>query len=154
MLAPFTLLALLTAAPPPAENAPLPPAARRLVVPAAKTALAAKSTPVETPGPLAALPAPIAGFTVAPRLVQVYETPYYDCYSLDRKWLDCYPSFHERHYRRPYNYRVLFDYPWHEEPNRGAGYSNTVDDCPTAEESPAGVTSARLPRSAPGATRR
>jgi hypothetical protein len=52
---------------------------------------------------------------VLPRATWVYEPPYFDCYSRHRKWLDCYPGFHEIHYRRPYNYRVLFDYPWHED---------------------------------------
>jgi hypothetical protein len=51
---------------------------------------------------------------VQPRAVWVYEPPYFNCYSRHRNWLDCYPGFHEQHYRRPYNYRVLFDYPWHE----------------------------------------
>jgi hypothetical protein len=52
---------------------------------------------------------------VLPRRTWVYEPPYFTCYSRHRNWLDCYPSFHEQYYRRPYNYRVLFDYPWHED---------------------------------------
>jgi hypothetical protein len=51
---------------------------------------------------------------VQPRATWVYEPPYFTCYSHHRHWLDCYPGFHEQYYRRPYNYRVLFDYPWHE----------------------------------------
>ena len=52
---------------------------------------------------------------VLPRATWVYEPPYFTCYSRHHNWLDCYPGFHEQYYRRPYNYRVLFDYPWHED---------------------------------------
>jgi hypothetical protein len=52
---------------------------------------------------------------VLTRPTWVYEPPYFTCYSHHRNRLDCYPGFHEQYYRRPYNYRVLFDYPWHED---------------------------------------
>ncbi|MEX2185506.1 MAG: hypothetical protein WD875_01885 [Pirellulales bacterium] len=51
----------------------------------------------------------------APSITVYYPSPSYDCYSHHGNLLNCYPSFSERHYRRPYNYRVKFDYPWHED---------------------------------------
>lgn len=72
-----------------------------------------------------------------PRLTIVHEAPYYDCYSRNRRRLECYPGFHEVHYRRPYNYRVLIDYPWHAEPNRHVACENcggaaVAEDVPQA----------------------
>jgi hypothetical protein len=66
---------------------------------------------------------------VQPRATWVYQPPYFTCYSHHRNRLDCYPSFHEQYYRRPYNYRVLFDYPWHENlygPVPAAGFCGEV----------------------------
>ncbi len=51
----------------------------------------------------------------SPSITVFYPAPAYDCYSHNHKRLDCYPSFCESNYRRPYNYRVKFDYPWHED---------------------------------------
>ncbi len=67
----------------------------------------------------AAVPRPYA-----PSITVFYPSPTYDCYSRDPHRLDCYPTFRQRHYRRPYNYRVKFDYPWHEDV-----YRNWPDAC-------------------------
>jgi len=40
--------------------------------------------------------------------------PRYGCYpGASNRHLHRYPAFHGTYYRRPYNYRNLFDYPWH-----------------------------------------
>ena len=38
--------------------------------------------------------------------------PNYGCYPGSR-FMHRYPAFHGTYYRRPYNYRNVFDYPWH-----------------------------------------
>lgn len=38
--------------------------------------------------------------------------PAYGCYPGTR-FMNRYPAFHGAYYRRPYNYRNVFDYPWH-----------------------------------------
>jgi len=40
--------------------------------------------------------------------------PAYGCYPGTR-FMNRYPAFHGTYYRRPYNYRNVFDYPWHAE---------------------------------------
>ncbi|WP_254513079.1 hypothetical protein [Anatilimnocola floriformis] len=40
--------------------------------------------------------------------------PKYGCYGADRH-MNRYPAFSGTYYRRPYNYRNVFDYPWHAE---------------------------------------
>ena len=42
-----------------------------------------------------------------------YEPPY-GCYAGTR-WNHRYPAFHGTYYRKAYNYRNYFDYPWHAE---------------------------------------
>jgi hypothetical protein len=39
--------------------------------------------------------------------------PRYGCYAGNNRHMHRYPAFHGYYYRRPYNYRNLFDYPWH-----------------------------------------
>jgi hypothetical protein len=41
--------------------------------------------------------------------------PKYGCYGANDRHFQRYPAFHGTFYRRPYNYRNLFDYPWHAE---------------------------------------
>ena len=43
---------------------------------------------------------------------QTCYNPRFGCYDGDR-YNHRYPAFHGTYYRRPYNYRNLFDYPWH-----------------------------------------
>lgn len=39
--------------------------------------------------------------------------PRYGCYGSDNRFVQRHPAFHGTYYRRPYNYRHLFEYPWH-----------------------------------------
>jgi hypothetical protein len=39
--------------------------------------------------------------------------PHYGCYAGNDRRVQRYPAFHGTYYRTPYNYRNLFDYPWH-----------------------------------------
>jgi hypothetical protein len=39
--------------------------------------------------------------------------PTYGCYNGQSRYMNRYPAFHGTYYRRPYNYRNYFDYPWH-----------------------------------------
>lgn len=43
---------------------------------------------------------------------QTCYNPRFGCYDGDR-FNHRYPAFHGTYYRRPYNYRNVFDYPWH-----------------------------------------
>src|SRR5262245_5073179 len=43
---------------------------------------------------------------------QTCYNPAYGCYPGTRH-MNRYPAFHGTYYRRPYNYRNVFDYPWH-----------------------------------------
>ena len=45
---------------------------------------------------------------------QTCYNPKFGCYAADRH-MNRYPAFHGTYYRRPYNYRNVFDYPWHAE---------------------------------------
>lgn len=44
---------------------------------------------------------------------QTCYNPRYGCYGSNNRWMHRYPAFHGTYYRRPYNYRNVFDYPWH-----------------------------------------
>ncbi len=46
---------------------------------------------------------------------QTCYAPRYGCYPGNNRHMHRYPAFHGVYYRRPYNYRNLFDYPWHAE---------------------------------------
>jgi hypothetical protein len=46
---------------------------------------------------------------------QTCYSPRYGCYYGNNRYMNRYPAFHGTFYRRPYNYRNLFDYPWHAE---------------------------------------
>lgn len=57
-----------------------------------------------------------------------YDPPY-GCYPGSRH-MNRYPAFHGTYYRRPYNYRNVFDYPWHadlHEPTSYFSYNVTGD---------------------------
>ena len=49
--------------------------------------------------------------------------PRYGCYPGNGRDIHRYPAFHGYYYRRPYNYRHYFDYPWHAQPHEPLGYS-------------------------------
>ena len=44
---------------------------------------------------------------------QTCYNPRYGCYGSNNRWMHRYPAFHGTYYRAPYNYRNVFDYPWH-----------------------------------------
>ena len=44
---------------------------------------------------------------------QTCYSPRYGCYPGNARYIQRYPAFHGAYYRRPYNYRNTFDYPWH-----------------------------------------
>lgn len=46
---------------------------------------------------------------------QTCYSPRYGCYPGNSRYIHRYPAFHGAYYRRPYNYRNAFDYPWHAE---------------------------------------
>ena len=46
---------------------------------------------------------------------QTCYSPRFGCYPGNNRHIQRYPAFHGSYYRRPYNYRNLFDYPWHAE---------------------------------------
>lgn len=46
---------------------------------------------------------------------QTCYSPRYGCYPGNDREIQRYPAFHGSFYRRPYNYRNVFDYPWHAE---------------------------------------
>ena len=59
---------------------------------------------------------------------QTCYAPRFGCYSGNNRHMHRYPAFHGYYYRTPYNYRHLFDYPWHATPNEPLGfftYQNT-----------------------------
>lgn len=43
--------------------------------------------------------------------------PRFGCYPGNPRTIHRYPAFHGYYYRSPYNYRHLFEYPWHAQPN-------------------------------------
>ncbi|MDA7950307.1 MAG: hypothetical protein MPJ24_02380 [Pirellulaceae bacterium] len=44
---------------------------------------------------------------------QTCYSPTFGCYPGNSREIHRYPAFHGTYYRKPYNYRNLFDYPWH-----------------------------------------
>jgi hypothetical protein len=57
--------------------------------------------------------ATLHGGCMGPMPQTCYEPPY-GCYHGSR-WNNRYPAFHGTYYRKAYNYRNYFDYPWHAE---------------------------------------
>jgi len=53
---------------------------------------------------------------------QTCYAPRYGCYSGNERHMNRYPAFHGNYYRNPYNYRTLFDYPWHAAPHEPMGF--------------------------------
>lgn len=69
---------------------------------------------------------------------QTCYSPRYGCYPGNNRYMHRYPAFHGYHYRRPYNYRNVFDYPWHaalHEPTSHFSY-NVMDDGPAMQGAP------------------
>ncbi len=53
---------------------------------------------------------------------QTCYAPRYGCYPGNNRFMHRYPAFHGYYYRQPYNYRHLFDYPWHAAPHQPVDY--------------------------------
>jgi hypothetical protein len=67
------------------------------------------------------------------QMPQTCYNPKYGCYAADRH-MNRYPAFHGTYYRRPYNYRNVFDYPWHaelHEPTSFFSYHTQANQQPT-----------------------
>jgi hypothetical protein len=48
---------------------------------------------------------------------QTCYSPRFGCYPGNGRDIQRYPAFHGSYYRRPYNYRTLFEYPWYARPH-------------------------------------
>ena len=53
---------------------------------------------------------------------QTCYAPRFGCYPGNNRHMHRYPAFHGYYYRAPYNYRHLFDYPWHATPHEPLGF--------------------------------
>ena len=53
---------------------------------------------------------------------QTCYAPRFGCYPGNNRHVHRYPAFHGYYYRQPYNYRHLFDYPWHATPHEPQGF--------------------------------
>jgi hypothetical protein len=53
---------------------------------------------------------------------QTCYAPRFGCYPGNNRHMHRYPAFHGYYYRKPYNYRHLFDYPWHARPHEPQGF--------------------------------
>ena len=71
--------------------------------------------------------------------------PKYGCYGADRH-MNRYPAFAGTYYRRPYNYRTVFDYPWHaelHEPTSFFSYHVNAAQTPRPAAQPLGPAAAQ-----------
>lgn len=92
---------------------------------------------------------------------QTCYAPRFGCYPGNNRHMHRYPAFHGVYYRRPYNYRNLFDYPWHaelREPTSQFSYETPEeerydDDAPLPEADAASVMR-RVPAKATSLQRR
>jgi len=71
--------------------------------------------------------------------------PRFGCYPGSGRTIHRFPAFHGYYYRDPYNYRMVFDYPWHAAPHEPMGYftyeqqaveQQGVQPIPEAEQMP------------------
>ena len=67
---------------------------------------------------------------------QTCYNPKFGCYAADRH-MNRYPAFHGTYYRRPYNYRNEFDYPWHAELHEPTSFFSYHVNAPP-QQTPAG----------------
>ncbi len=80
---------------------------------------------------------------------QTCYNPKFGCYGGERHY-NRYPAFHGTYYRRPYNYRNVFDYPWHAELHEPVSHFAYTSD--VQEGGPAGQVGAKpAPRTAQAA---
>lgn len=88
---------------------------------------------------------------------QTCYAPRFGCYPGNNRHMHRYPAFHGTYYRRPYNYRNYFDYPWHaglHEPTSLFSYGvwdETIRDFEgsPAEILPQGANTSRAPAPTP-----
>jgi hypothetical protein len=79
---------------------------------------------------------------------QTCYNPTYGCYRGSR-YIHRYPPFHGTFYRRPYNYRTYFDYPWHAQPHEPTSlfsYNTAEEAAEEAAPEPPPSTSRSTPR--------
>ena len=81
------------------------------------------------------------------RMPQTCYQPRYGCYHGNERHMHRYPAFHGTYYRRPYNYRNYFDYPWHARPYEPTSMFSY--NTPEAEEDPRRAATDRVPTPAP-----
>jgi len=62
---------------------------------------------------------------------QTCYSPTYGCYPGNGRDIQRYPAFHGTYYRRAYNYRQLYEWPWQAEPHEPIAYSAQVITGPT-----------------------
>jgi hypothetical protein len=80
---------------------------------------------------------------------QTCYSPRYGCYYGNNRHMNRYPAFHGTFYRRPYNYRNVFDYPWHAEMHEPTSmFSYNVQ----GENNAAGGSVGDIPQPPPPAT--
>ncbi len=48
---------------------------------------------------------------------QTCYAPRFGCYPGNNRCMHRYPAYHGYHYRKPYNFRQMFEYPWHANPH-------------------------------------
>ena len=85
---------------------------------------------------------------------QTCYAPRFGCYPGNNRHMHRYPAFHGTYYRRGYNYRTLFDYPWQaglHEPTSLFSYGVWDETVREFEGSPAeivpqGINSSRAPQ--------
>jgi len=56
------------------------------------------------------------------RMPQTCYSPRFGCYPGNGRDIQRYPAFHGTFYRRAYNYRQVFEYPWHAAPHEPLGF--------------------------------
>lgn len=74
--------------------------------------------------------------------------PRFGCYPGNPRTIHRYPAFHGYYYRNPYNYRHLFEYPWHAQPNEPRDFQTVAGEVLTEDivpERPAEVPLAPQP---------
>jgi hypothetical protein len=76
---------------------------------------------------------------------QTCYSPRYGCYHGNDRHMNRYPAFHGTYYRRPYNYRNLFEYPWHAEMHEPTSYFS-YNVPPEAMNAPAGAPMRSVPQ--------
>lgn len=76
--------------------------------------------------------------------------PKYGCYGNDDRHFQRYPAFAGTYYRRPYNYRNLFDYPWHADLHEPTSlFSYNVPNEPRGGYGPGGTGNGYGPNGGP-----